>query len=189
MEWKDSYILATADISSLYTIISHQQEAVRHYLKSDNLVVSQREFVFSLLDFAMGRNYFWFGWSYYLQDRGLAMGAKFALSMAYLFMAKWEENAVYARPRPELILWKRYIDDVLLIWDGEQCMLDEFMARIPSNFAFLLLALPSNTPSKRFYEGTEIYCVMIGSWDLFFQSYLQLCLGVLSCSNFRSLQM
>lgn len=68
VEWKDSHILATADVSSLYTIISHQHgwEALRHYLESDDLVSSQREFILLLLDFPMGHNYFWFGRSFYL---------------------------------------------------------------------------------------------------------------------------
>lgn len=75
VKWKDSYILATADVLSLYMIISHQhgREAVRHYLETDSLVSSQRDFVLSLLDFAMGRNYFWFSGSYYLQNKGVAM--------------------------------------------------------------------------------------------------------------------
>lgn len=93
---------------------------MRHYLESDNLVVSQWEFVWSLLDFAMGWNYFWFGGSYYLQDKGVTIGAKFAPSMANLLMAGWEDDAFYAGPRPELILWNRNTDNILLIWDGEQ---------------------------------------------------------------------
>lgn len=58
----------------------------------------------------MGQNYFWFGGTYYLQNRGMAMGAKFAHSMA-----KWKEDVVHQRPRSELILWRRHIDDILLL--------------------------------------------------------------------------
>lgn len=86
-------------VSSLYTIISqqHDREAVEHYLETDDLLPSQRDFILALLDFAMGRNYFWFDGTYYLQNRGVAMGAKFAQSMSNLFMAKLEEDVTYVR--------------------------------------------------------------------------------------------
>lgn len=41
-----------------------------------------------LLDFSMAHNYFWHSGAYYLQIKGVAMGAKFAPSMANLFMSK-----------------------------------------------------------------------------------------------------
>lgn len=117
MEWKESYIMATADVASLYTIISHSDglEAVDMFLRRDtDLICPQREFVLGLLRIAMTNNYFWFGGAHYLQSRGVAMGAKFAPSMANLFMAKWEEDVVYSNRRPELVFWGRYVDDILL---------------------------------------------------------------------------
>lgn len=63
-EWREGYILVTADVTSLYTVISHQQgfEAGRFYLEQDHsLSQLQRDFVMELLIFAMGHNYFWFG--------------------------------------------------------------------------------------------------------------------------------
>lgn len=68
IEWKDSYIFATADGASLYiyTIISHThgREAVEHFLGRDDVVHDQRELILSLLDFAMTHNYLWYGGSY-----------------------------------------------------------------------------------------------------------------------------
>lgn len=55
------------------------------------------------------------------------MGAKYAPSLANLFMAQWEEHVVYAQRRPEVVLWARYIDDILLLWDGDEVDLSEFM--------------------------------------------------------------
>lgn len=75
----------------------------------DSLQNNQTTFILSLLEYAMQHNYFWHDDSYYLQNRGVAMGAKFAPSMANLFMAKWEEDVVYQEPRVELVFWKRYI--------------------------------------------------------------------------------
>ena len=61
------------------------------------------------------------------------MGAKFAPSLANLFMGKWEEDVVYANRRPELVLWARYIDDVLLLWRGSRESLDAFMNSLNLN--------------------------------------------------------
>lgn len=115
MEWKESYILSTADVTSLYTIIFHQHgsEAVDTFLRRDTGLLSiQKDFVLRLIDFTMSHSYFWFGSSFYVQNRGVVMGAKFAPSMANMFMAKWEEDVIYANRRPELF-GKGEIDDVL----------------------------------------------------------------------------
>ena len=68
--------------------------------------------------FATSSNYFWFEGEFYKQETGVAMGAKYAPSLANLFMAKWEEDVIYGVNVPELMLWARYIDDILLLWDG-----------------------------------------------------------------------
>lgn len=54
------------------------------------------------------------------------MGAKYAPSLANLFMAKWEEDVVYTDQSPYLTFWARYINDVLLLWEGTSSQLDEF---------------------------------------------------------------
>lgn len=62
-ERKEDYIFATADVASLYTVISHQHglEAVKFYLEQDHsLSQVQRDFIIDLV-FATGHNYFWFG--------------------------------------------------------------------------------------------------------------------------------
>ncbi|CAI9595210.1 unnamed protein product, partial [Staurois parvus] len=74
----------------------------------------------------MSHNYFWFDNKYYLQRTGVAMGAKFAPSLANLFMARWEEDLIYSRDWPQLIFYRRYIDDILLLWEGDEFTLLNF---------------------------------------------------------------
>lgn len=64
------------------------------------------------------------------------MGAKYAPSLANLFMAKWEED-VYAHQRPELVLWARYID-ILLLWDGDEDGLKDFMESLKNDSGLVL---------------------------------------------------
>lgn len=121
--------MATADVASLYTITSHQQglEAVKFYLKQDHsLPQMQKDFVIELLILATGHNYFCFGGYLFLQTCGVAMGATFAPSLANLFMARWEKEVIDTDPPRELRLWRRYIDDVLLLWDGNLPSLEAF---------------------------------------------------------------
>lgn len=45
------------------------------------------------------------------------MGAKYAPSVANLVLAKWETENIYYK-WPEMALYKRYIDDIILFWEG-----------------------------------------------------------------------
>lgn len=76
----------------------------------------------------MRHNDFWFNGSYFLQ--GFAMGSYFAPSMANLNMANWEEDLVYGYHRLELVLWRRYIDDVLLLWNKDVTSLDALIGEL-----------------------------------------------------------
>lgn len=93
---------------------------------------NQKQIILDLM-FVVTHIYFWFGGRYYLQQCGVAMGAKFAPSMANPFMAKWAEDIIYANPMPQLVFWRRYIDDFLLLWDGDMHSLQLFIAELNVN--------------------------------------------------------
>lgn len=61
------------------------------------------------------------------------MGAKFAPSIANLFMGEWENKEVFRDRRPERLYYKRYIDDLLLIWVGSEQTLKDYMDRLNDN--------------------------------------------------------
>lgn len=84
--------------------------------------------------------------------RGVAIGAKFAPSLANLLMAKWEEDVIYALKRPELVLWARYIDDTLLLWKGDCESLDEFMSCLNSNDKGIRLSYEASPTSIHFLD-------------------------------------
>ena len=67
------------------------------------------------LEVVLTNNYFDFNSKHYHQISGTAMGTKLVPSYANLFMTKFEENHVntyHLLPT----LWKRFIDDIFLIW-------------------------------------------------------------------------
>lgn len=46
------------------------------------------------------------------------MGAKYAPSVANLYMAKWEAEGVLGDEHLDIMLYKRFTDDLLIIWKG-----------------------------------------------------------------------
>ncbi|XP_073468552.1 olfactory receptor 6N1-like [Aquarana catesbeiana] len=61
------------------------------------------------------------------------MGAKFAPSVANAFMAQWEDKSVYKDTPAELTLYKRYIDDVIIVWNGKKEGLKQFLNKLNNN--------------------------------------------------------
>lgn len=61
------------------------------------------------------------------------MGARFAPSIANLFMEEWEDKFVFANRKEGLLFYRRFIDDLFFIWEGDECSLHEFMRELNSN--------------------------------------------------------
>lgn len=105
-------------VTSLYNDISHNNglQAVEFYLQSgDDIPHTQKQFILYLIDFDMSHNYFWFDSQFYLQVKGVL---NFEPGLANLFMARWDDDTIYGRHWPALLIYKRYIDDVLFVWNG-----------------------------------------------------------------------
>lgn len=155
---KGDYLLATVDVALLYTCIPQQLgvQAVTHFLDQDHSITDvQKAFIVELLEFATTHNYFWFNQNFFLQKRGVAMGAKFAPSLANLFMAKLEEDVVYFERNPSLVLWARYIDNVLLLWDDSSEALGEFFFSLNNNYLGLSFSFDCS-PTKVNFLDLEI---------------------------------
>lgn len=61
------------------------------------------------------------------------MGAKFSPSVTNLYMAKWEEEVVLYDQDPRILLNKRFIDDILLIWSGTNEDVEGFLQSMNDN--------------------------------------------------------
>lgn len=88
--------------------------------KYRNIVSKQKRFILRCLAFGLQHNYFWYNSEYYRQLNGIGMGAKYAPSLANIFMAKWEEKEVYLNTPTQLIMYQRFIDDCIIIWSGDK---------------------------------------------------------------------
>lgn len=77
------------------------------------------------------------------------MSARYAPSIANFFMAKWEEETIY-NILQELPLYRRSIDDVIVLWTGDEESLNGFIQRLNNNMKNIQLSLEYNNRSIRF---------------------------------------
>ena len=105
--------LASLDIESLYTNIGFDM-AIEVLLKifsgHPRLVL-----FLDLVKYVLQNNLFEFNGRIYHQICGIAMGTKMAPALASIVVAHYEEKyleSLHQRP----LMWKRYIDDILVVW-------------------------------------------------------------------------
>ncbi|CAJ0966626.1 unnamed protein product, partial [Ranitomeya imitator] len=149
--------LVMLDVNRLYTCINHQRgiEAVQWFLtKYTNFSPDQLQFCVDLLVLVLHRNFFLFGDQYYIQKTGTAMGSNMAPPYANIFMAAFEETYVYTHSlfQKYSIYWKRYIDDVFMIWKGDEDLLLQFVSDMNSCVPNLSFSMQKSTISINFLD-------------------------------------
>ena len=151
----DKSILATMDVSSLYSNIPHEAgiTATRRVLEKNGCPFP--ETTLKLIKFILEHNSFVFDNTYYLQKQGTAMGTRFAPQYANLFMHRLEEDLFASRPlRPDLYL--RYIDDIFLIWSHGKESLVQLHEDINKIFPTINLTMEFSEESITFLD-TRVY--------------------------------
>lgn len=98
--------------------------------RSDDL--PDKHVVATLSRLVLELNSFEFNGSFFLQTSGTAMGTKMAPNYANIFMGNLESNFLASRSLKPLF-YKRYIDDIFLIWSHSEEELLEFIRAF--NFA------------------------------------------------------
>ena len=171
-EIPEGAILATLDVSSLYTNIP-TIEGLRAATKLLSKHISRDEntpsitSIINLLKFVLTMNNFKFDGKHYLQIGGTAMGTSVAPSYANCFMGEWEDTHVYTYPLQPL-LWKRYIDDIFIIWTHGMEELNKFFSHLNECHETIKLTMEHSTSEVPFLDCnvyikdnkiyTELYC-------------------------------
>ena len=129
----DNCILTSIDVSSLYTNIPHDEGkrfAMEALANSDPTPGQPPpEVIGELIDLVLKNNIFEFDGKHYLQIQGTAMGTKMAPAYANLFMGKIEDQ-LRSIGGDNILLWKRFIDDIFLVWTGTEDELRMFLSDI-----------------------------------------------------------
>ena len=128
--------LASIDVSSLYTNIPHEEgtQSALHYLTNHEERYKHPEqpnpeVLNELMNLVLTNNVFEFNEHFYLQTQGTAMGTKMAPAYANLFMGKLEEHLIKLAHN-HIHTWKRFIDDIFIIWTGTITEFEQYMHTI-----------------------------------------------------------
>ena len=127
---REGTVLATLDVVGLYPSISTEEgvyavgEILEQNFKRINVYDHNLCRVKDLLQFVLSDNFFMFGRQVYHQLEGVAMGNNLAPPFAILFMHSLETSLLADSPVLH-VLYKRYIDDVIILWThGEKRLLE-----------------------------------------------------------------
>ena len=81
----------------------------------------------------------------YLQTHGTAMGTKMAVALANIFMAKIEKE-ILRQSDTKPIFWKRFIDDVISMWNIRRDKIEDFLLEANSFHPTIKSRLKSQKP-------------------------------------------
>ena len=125
---QESDIMCTVDVSALYTNIPHDEGVnnLEEWMRRNNINENKIWLTKKLSHHILNKNYFEFNKRIYHQKMGTAMGTRFAPNYAIIFMGILEEEMLAQAPvKPKL--WKRFIDDIFMIWTEGETKLQEFL--------------------------------------------------------------
>lgn len=136
--WENNYHWASLDVQSLYTFIPHEVglNALQFFLCQDPMLnPRQASFIVEATSLCLTHNYFKFEDNFFLQIQGTAMGAHFAPSYANLTMGHWEHQYIWNNNPffSHIVFYGRYIDDVIIIWDGSASVFSDFVTYCNTN--------------------------------------------------------
>ena len=127
----EGVLLTSADVNALYPSIDLQKGmAALHWFMNSHTSFNQtlKDLCLKLAHFVLTNNFVEckeLEGAIYHQQVGTAMGTSFSVIYAIIFMI-WLETPIIERFRSCIQLYKRYIDDLFLIWIGSTGALCEF---------------------------------------------------------------
>ncbi len=121
-------ILVVIDVKSLYTSIKHNKGiiALKEALQKRGMDISEVWLIAALARIILTSNEFEFNGKCYRQKQGTAMDTCMAPQYANIFMTWLETKMLGDWNNPqEIVMWKRFIDDIFMIRRGTRERLDE----------------------------------------------------------------
>ena len=159
MKLPSSVILASMDVTSLYTNIPQREgiiticNAYEEFHQGNPPVPTG--YLREMLSLILQENSFQFNGKDYLQTHGTAMGTKMAVAFANIFMAKIEKE-ILGQSSIKPIFWKRFIDDVISAWDTSKNEIEEFLLKA-NNFHPTIKFTAEISETETTFLDTKIY--------------------------------
>ena len=95
-----------------------------------NLPIPTR-YLREMVSLILQENSFQFNGKDYLQTHGTATGTKMAVAFANIFMAKIEKG-ILRQSTTKPTFWKRFIDDVISMWNTSRDKIEDFLVKANS---------------------------------------------------------
>ncbi|XP_063438424.1 uncharacterized protein LOC134719344 [Mytilus trossulus] len=149
-------ILASMDVSSLYTNIPQDEEiaACEEAWNTRSEKNPPTECLVTLLKLVLENNNFSFNEKHYLQIDGTSMGTKMAPSYANIFMGQLEKRLLASAPYQPLS-WFRFIDDIDFKWTDSQEHLNKFLGHCNSFHHSIKFTYESSMEKINFLDTTS----------------------------------
>lgn len=153
--------LVTIDVVGLYLNIPHD-EGIASTIRHLHEVAPQEdqppfppEATRALLDIVLKHNIFEFDGKMYHQGQGTAIGTRVAPSYANLFMSDFEQNFLKTY-HTQPILWRRFIDDIFVVWPGPPDTVDQLLEDLNSAHNTIKFTAKTST-SKAVFLDLVVY--------------------------------
>ena len=121
----------TGDVQEMYPSIPLKEAITINVVDRLYKYINNNDFLthkqfYNLLEMILYCNVLYFNNEFYLQEEGLPMGSSCSPQIASLFLWNLERN-VPNYFYNYILLWKRFIDDVFIIWNGPKVILNKFL--------------------------------------------------------------
>ncbi|XP_070182243.1 uncharacterized protein [Littorina saxatilis] len=151
-------LLVTIDVVGLYTNTPHDdmETALRHFLTLKPLPnTPPAATIVQVVRHILSNNVFTFEEQLYKQEHGTAMGTPMTPTIANLFMGWLEERMLETSPVPlHTSSWKRFIDDIFLLWTGTPEELKIFQKHINTFHPTIKFTMASSPVEMPFLDMT-----------------------------------
>lgn len=151
-------VLITADIKSLYTSIPTKW-GIKNLLEIYNTYKNKIDLdplaLHIMLYNVLTLNIFEFNNNYYVQQKGTAMGSNLAPTYASTILRNIEEKWLKIT-KYKLVVFKRYIDDIFIIYDNKDNNLECFLTEFSKIYNPLELTILNTTDEIIFLDLTII---------------------------------
>lgn len=151
---KNNHKLASLDIVNLYTSVPIQETInilQQNLQKNSNLPHEAIDELINLTTVILKQNYFKFQNNFYHQTEGLAMGSPLSSIMSEIFLNYIENRYLFTdanRHLNKIIFYYRYVDDTIILFDGNSrqlSLLNSYISNIHKNLSFTLEEENNNT--------------------------------------------
>ena len=132
----NSYKLISFDVKNLFPSIpiTDLKNIIVNFLNSNIPDSKKRSDILKLIDPCLDQNYFLFNNTIYRQNNGLPMGSPLSPLLAEIYMSHFEDTILNSENKffDPIKFWKRYVDDILVVWSGSVRQLNAFNEKLNS---------------------------------------------------------